>query len=478
MTTKSKKMLAIDMGATSVRGILAWQEDGHLKTREIDRFSHEPVQNGDGLFWDFQGILHKITDMILRCGEEIGSIGVDCWGVDFGLLDTEGNLILPPHAYRDPANHAAHEAFRAKLSDEEAFEETGIHVMDINSVYQLYRLKMEEGDSYGRIHHVLMLSDLICYYLTGEMHTDLSALSTSQLYHTGTHSFSRKILDTMELPESAFPPLATYGSFRGSTRNARITSLRQYSIPVCSVAGHDTADAALVTAAMNDPDTLFLSCGTWSLLGAVRDQAIITPDAYKADFTNELTVGGHSLFLKNITGLYVMEKFKKQMEKRTGQDVCYHEITEKAARFDNCDFIFDIDDPVFMQDDFDAKAAITLALRYLGKSVPEDDFGYFASIYQSLAEKYRTTAEALARVTGRTYRRMQVIGGGAKSDLLCQLIADRLNIPVLAGPQEATALGNLALQMTASGQFTDVMKAAAFAADSEQQKLYFPKKEG
>lgn len=476
MRTNTKKMLAIDMGATSIRGVLAWKEEGHLITEEVLRFSHKPVRTDDGLCWDLSGILQRIADTIQEYGAQLGSIGVDGWGVDFGALDADGNLLAPPRSYRDPANAEAHKAFRELLSDEDVFLETGIQVMDINTLYQLYRMKCSDQEIFGRIRHIQMFSDLVCYFLTGELHTDLSMLSTTQLYHTGNRAFSKKLLNLLGLTESVFPPIAPCGGYRGSTANARIDALRKWNIPVCSVAGHDTASAVQVTDAMTNPNTLFLSCGTWSLLGAVREKAVITPEVQRADFTNELADGSHALLLQNITGLYVLEKYKEQMEERTGQKVSYQAISEGAKAWSGKDFVFDIGAPVFGQDEFDAREAIAQALSSAGLEVPGDDFGFYAAIYQSLAKKYQTTAEKLSQITGTAFHRMQMIGGGVKSEFLCRLIADRLGIPVLAGPKEATALGSLAYQLIATGQASGMPEAAAFVTASEEQNIYQPQK--
>ena len=475
MRTEVKKMLAIDMGATSIRGVLAWAQGDHLVTEEVLRFSHKPVRTDKGLFWDLDGILGRIEETVLKYGAEIGSIGVDGWGVDFGILDDKGNLLEAPHAYRDPANATAHTAFRKRMTDEAVFYQTGIQVMEINTLYQLYRIRCCEENTFGRIRHILLLSDLICYFLTGEMHTDLAMLSTTQLYHTGRLEYSKEILNILGLPESVFPPLVPYGVVRGSTANAKIESLRRWKIPVCSVAGHDTASAVLVTAAMTDPDTLFLSCGTWSLLGAVREKATLTSEVQQADFTNELTVGNRSLLLQNITGLYVLEKYKGQMEERTGRKVSYAEISEGAGAWGRRNLVFDIGAPIFGQNEFDAREAIARALLSSGREIP-DDFGFYEAIYQSLAEKYLAAVKKLTHITGTTYRRIQIIGGGVKSEVLCRLIADRLGIPVLAGPKEATALGNLALQMVATGQASGIPEAAAFVTSSEEQHIYEPQK--
>ena len=444
MRTEVKKMLAIDMGATSIRGVLAWAQGDHLVTEEVLRFSHKPVRTEKGLFWDLDGILGRIEETVLKYGAEIGSIGVDGWGVDFGILDDKGNLLEAPHAYRDPANTTARTAFRKRMTDEAVFDQTGIQVMDINTLYQLYRIRCCEENTFGRIRHILLLSDLICYFLTGEMHTDLAMLSTTQLYHTGRLEYSREILNILGLPESVFPPLVPYGVVRGSTANAKIESLRRWKIPVCSVAGHDTASAVLVTAAMTDPDTLFLSCGTWSLLGAVREKATLTSEVQQADFTNE--------------------------------QVSYAEISEGASAWGRRNLVFDIGAPIFGQSEFDAREAIARALLSSGREIPGDDFGFYEAIYQSLAEKYLTAVKKLTHITGTWYRRIQIIGGGVKSEVLCRLIADRLGIPVLAGPKEATALGNLALQMVATGQASGIPEAAAFVTSSEEQHIYEPQK--
>ena len=280
-----KKVLAIDMGATSIRGILAWVEDGKLKTREVMRMSHEMISEKTGLCWEWEKLLSAVEKTIIEYAAEITSVGIDTWGVDFGMLDSDGELIEHPHTYRDPMHLKAFNEFSDLMSKEDVYKKTGNQVMSINTLYQLYGIKKNNKENFKKCKKILMMPDLFQYYLTGEMVCEETEISTSQLIDLRKREFSSEILGKLGLSRENFPEIVKAGHLTGSTKNSKIESLRKYDIKVYSVCGHDTASAVLMTDAFIDKDVLFLSCGTWSLIGAVNGDCIINHESYKRNHT-------------------------------------------------------------------------------------------------------------------------------------------------------------------------------------------------
>lgn len=469
-----KKVLAIDMGATSIRGILAYVENGLLKTKEVMRTTHEMIQQDGSLVWDWDHLLSAIVDTIHEYHDEIDSIGIDGWGVDCALLDHNGAMIGVPHAYRDPNHTKAYEEFGKIMSDKEVYLKTGNQVMGINTLYQLYSIKQLNKEDWEKCEHILMLPDMFKYMIGGEMSNEETILSTSQLYDLRNKELSEDILKVLGLKKENFPHVVHAGTKCGNTKNSKIESLRQYDIDVYAVCGHDTASAVLVTEAFQDDKTLFLSCGTWSLIGSVVDQTIITEESFEKDLTNELGYDSKAMFFSNITGLYLLEKYKQQLEKRVGHKISYDDITDYVSHDENEYGYIDVDDPVFAQNEFDAKTEIEkhLASKHTGKDVLEHEYAYFKIIYQSLVKKYVETVNAIKEMTHVEYTQLHMIGGGVYSTYLVEEISKALSMPIIAGPVESTALGNILVQLCACGEVESMRDGIDMIKRSESIKVY------
>lgn len=435
-----KYSLAFDLGATSIRGILGYIENGVLKTEEILRFSHERIKENGRSRWDWNKIISNIEETILKYGNSLSSIGIDTWGVDFGILNKEGNLLENPVSYRDGYNVIGFNKAQENLSLKEIFMKTGNQIMPINTLFQLLALK-EENKNYKNISTVLMMPDLINYFLTGEKYSEITIASTTQLFDLENKRYSKEILESYEIDESIFPKIIEPGKIVGSTKNSKLESLRKFDIPVISTASHDTASAVLLTKAYTDSETLFLSCGTWSLIGCLSEKTIITEKAFKDSLTNETGYNCSNMFFKNITGLYVVEKLKEQLEKKLKVEIGFDEITNYVSNC-NVDKTIDIENEIFQQDEFDVIAEID---KLIGNPL-DNDFDYFKVVYLSLVEKYKKTIKQLEEITNKKFKNLHIIGGGAKSKLLCQMIADITKLNIIAGPFEATAYGNLLIQ--------------------------------
>ncbi len=467
-----KKALAFDLGATSVRGILGYVENGVLKTEEVLRFSHDRVKDNDRSRWNFDLIMENITDTIIKYKDEISTIGVDTWGVDFGLIGKDGNLIENPVSYRDAKHKIGFDKAQEKMSLLDIFLNTGNQIMPINTLFQLLALKEVNFENYKKIDTLLLMPDLINYYLTNEKYSEQTITSTSQLFDLSKNTFSKEILNTFSIDENIFAKVVEQGVVIGSLKNSKISKLRDLNldIKVISVASHDTASAALLTKAYVDEETMFLSCGTWSLIGLVTDKAIVSKEVYDYSLTNECGYKGSNMFFTNITGLYLVEKLKTQLEAKYKKEIDFKEITA-YVKSHKALCIFDVALDVFSQDDFD----IIKEINNVTSVQVEHDFDYFVMIYSSLCDKYVKTIEHLKRISHRDFSKLHIIGGGAKSDVLCQMIADTTNLDVVVGPFEATAYGNLLIQLMSQNEIRSLKQGLDIIKNTTTLLSYKPR---
>ena len=471
-----KKVLAIDMGATSIRGIIGYIENGRVKLEEVMRFSHEIKSSNGQLCWDFDELLKKIAHTIKENADEISSVGIDTWGVDFGLIDSKGNLVETPVCYRDTRHKEGFEEALKILSEKEIFVETGTQLMSINTLFQLLALRKFNKEGYEKAEKLLMMPDLIQYLLTGEMVGEETILSTTQILNLKTGDYSEKLLKKFNLDKNKFPKIIKSGNITGNVKNGFIEELKDLDVDVISVCGHDTASAVLLTKVMTDADTMFLSCGTWSLFGIRAESPDLSERAYEKGLTNELGYDSTPLLFKNLTGLYLLEKYKSGLEKKLGRKLGFDEITayveESLNKEENITSLIDMEDPRFGSEEADAKEAIDEFLKEKGLKLPENDMDYFRVIYESMVKKYSEVKAALEEISGKKYKKIHMIGGGAKSSLLCKLIAKRLEVSVTAGPYEASALGNILVQLKAIGEIAGMEEGFEAAYKSQEIKQY------
>lgn len=461
-----KYSLAFDLGATSIRGIRGYIENGILKTEEVLRFSHEITNNNDRSRWDWNKIINNIENTILKYGENLSSIGVDTWGVDFGILDKNGALLENPISYRDESHTIGFRAAQQTTSLHDIFMNTGNQIMSINTLFQILTLK-EENKNYKNISTILMMPDLINYYLSGNKFSEVTIASTTQLFDLKNQKFSEYILKKYEIDNNIFPKIVSPGNIIGSTKNSKLKSIRKFDIPIISTASHDTASAVLLTKAYTDENTLFLSCGTWSLIGCLSKKPIITKESFDNSLTNETGYNCSNMFFKNITGLYVLEKLKAQLEKKYNRKITFEEIN---THVENCciQCTFDIENEKFQANDFDVISEIN---KLIGRQLPHE-FDYFKVIYMSLVKKYKDTIKQISNILKKEFKFIHIIGGGAKSALLCQMIADELKMDVIAGPFEATAYGNLLVQKIALNEIKSLEEGFKIISKTAEIKIY------
>ena len=440
------KVLAFDMGATSIRGIVGYIADGKLITEEVMRMSHS-IKNKDGrLYWDFDAILDKIVNTIIE-NKDVSCIGIDTWGVDFGMIDKDGELIDTPFSYRDEKYSIGREEAKSKISELEIFKNSGNQIMTINTVFQLLTLKKLNPDIYEKADKLLMMPDLIFYMLTGKKVGEETIWSTTGLYDMGKKKVSDTIFEKLELKKSLVPEIVKATEVVGNTKDSRIEVLKSLNIDVIPVCTHDTASALLMTDSFLDEDSMFLSCGTWSLIGSAVDKCIITDEAYENNLTNELGFDSKPMFFKNITGLYLLEKYKSQLEKKLGRKISFNEISAYVNGLDKKLPTIDMDVEVFARESIDVKTEIDKFIKNNGENIPEDEFDYFAVIYESMVNKYIEVKTDIEKILHKSFKRIHIIGGGAKSSVLTSMIANKMGVAVKAGPYESSALGNILLSL-------------------------------
>ena len=440
------KVLAFDMGATSIRGIVGYIADGKLITEEVMRMSHSIKNKNGRLYWDFDAILDKIVNTIIE-NKDVSCIGIDTWGVDFGMIDKDGELIDTPFSYRDEKYSIGREEAKSKISELEIFKNSGNQIMTINTVFQLLTLKKLNPDIYEKADKLLMMPDLIFYMLTGKKVGEETIWSTTGLYDMGKKKVSDTIFEKLELKKSLVPEIVKATEAVGNTRDSRIEVLKSLSIDVIPVCTHDTASALLMTDSFLDEDSMFLSCGTWSLIGSAVDECIITDEAYENNLTNELGFDSKPMFFKNITGLYLLEKYKSQLEKKLGRKISFDEISAYVNGLDKKLPTIDMDAEVFARESIDVKTEIDKFIENNGGNIPEDEFDYFAVIYESMVNKYIEVKTDIEKILHKNFKRIHIIGGGAKSSVLTSMIANKMGVAVKAGPYESSALGNILLSL-------------------------------
>lgn len=442
------KVLAFDFGATSIRGIIGDYSEGKpLELEEVLRENHK-IQEEDGrLVWDFDFLLNKVVETILKFKDSIDSIAIDTWGIDFGLLDEEGKLVHTPFSYRDPKNDLGLEDFKKKYDLGHLFELTGTQIMAMNSLFQLFTMNLEEPDLFHRARYFLSMPDLINYFLTGQKQGEKTMASTTQMYDMKSQDWCPEVIHLKEISHIEFPKLRDENGLVGTTKTSPIPDLQGTDIPVVSIAAHDTASAVALTKAADDPETLFLSSGTWSLLGCFSQDPILTEEALAADLTNEAGYKNRSMFFKNITGLYLIEQLRTAIEKMEGHKPSFDEINHYLEDYQPYSYLIDVENPCMAEETDNFIEDLDQYLDERGQEPPQNKWDYFGAVYEGLVHSYLSTIQKIHDITGRHFNTVHVIGGGSQSSFLCKLMAERLQMKVLAGPKEATALGNIYQQL-------------------------------
>ncbi|MBQ7116485.1 MAG: rhamnulokinase [Clostridia bacterium] len=469
-----KRVLAFDFGASSGRAILGIFDGEKIELQEVHRFSNDPVKINGTVYWDVQRLFFEIKQGILKAKEAGGfdSIGIDTWGVDFGLLRKDGTLVENPVHYRDARNDGMVEKATEYMSKERMYDITGIQFMDFNTIFQLLSLKenrpyiLEEADK------LLFMPDLLNYMLSGVKSTEFSIATTSQMVDLKTNNWSDEILDTFGIKKDLLTDIAPTGAVIGQLSDEICEELGVPKADIVSVAAHDTQSAITATPCEYD-DFAFISCGTWSLFGTEVKEPIINEASKKLNVTNEGGYDYTTAFLKNICGLWLIQESRRQWI-REGKEYSYAELEKLALECEPFKCFIDPDAPEFAPMG-NLPRRVKEYCEKTGQYVPQTVGEIIRCIYESLALKYRYTFDGIKECTGKDYDRIHVMGGGTKDKLLLQMTAQSCNVNVYGGPIEATALGNVAIQLMSTGAIKNIKEARKIIAEGESLKLYEPK---
>ena len=470
------KLLAFDYGASSGRAILGKYDGEKLLLEEMHRFSNDPVMVSGTFHWDILRLFYEMKQGIHQCGKtgngDFSSIGVDTWGVDFGILGQSGELLGNPVHYRDERNSGMMEKAFEIVPKREIYRQTGTQFMQINTLYQL--LAMKEGDSpiLEKAKTLLLTPDLLNYFLTGEKASEFSIASTTQMLDWNTMDWASGLLGRLGIPEGILTDIIHAGSIMGNVSPKVCGELRiDRNVPVVAVAEHDTASAVMAVPSVDRPYA-YLSSGTWSLLGVELPAPVINDKTYALNFTNEGGYGKTARLLKNIMGLWIYQECKRSWDKE-GESLSFDRLEEDGMKSEPFAAFIDPDDESFLTPGNMPEKIREFCTR-TGQKAPETKAAVVRCIMESLALKYRMTFEALEEVAGFRIPVLHVVGGGCKNAMLCRFTADAIGRPVIAGPIEATAIGNLVCQMLALGEIRSLDEARQMVKRSFPTMEYLP----
>ncbi|MNO48128.1 Rhamnulokinase [compost metagenome] len=469
-----KKLLAVDLGASSGRVILGTYNGSRIVTEELHRFANTPVQDGGHLYWNVPELLEEIKQGIrlaVQAHGGIAGLSVDTWGVDYGFVDHTGKLLNSPHHYRDQRTGRTRARLEELLPPDEQFRLTGNQPDPINTVYQLFADWQENAGLQEHADHILMMPDLFLYLLSGASSAERTILSTSGLLDAVTGEPSSEVFGRLGIPLRLIPPRVEAGTAIGTLRPGLCAELGCGPIRVIAGASHDTASAVASIPYADKDGAAFISCGTWSLVGMETESPVLTPLSYEYGFTNEGCYGSGNRLLKNITGLWLLQETRRVWAE-AGEVLSFGEMTALAENEGAAQSFIEPNDPLFSTPG-DMPGRIAEYCRSSGQRVPETKGAMIRTILDSLAKSYAATLKELEEITGTKIRKVHMVGGGIQNRLLCQLTADAAGREIIAGPVEASALGNLLVQLAALGEL-DFSRAAEVVAASETLTVYRP----
>lgn len=464
---------AVDLGATSGRTILGSLGEGKMELRELTRFPNHIIETGGHFFWDIYALYNEIINglkVVAKEGITIQSIGIDTWGVDFVFIGKDGGLLRNPYCYRDPHTIGAMEEYFTHIPKEKVYDITGIQFMNFNSLFQLSTLKRNGCSALEAADKILFIPDALSYMLTGKMVTEYTIASTSQILNPRTKKFEKELLDVVGVKEEQWGRFVFPGEQIGTLTEEiqKMTGLG--AVPVIAVAGHDTASAVAAVPAQNEKFA-YLSSGTWSLMGIEVKDAIINQKSYNMNFTNEGGVEGTTRFLKNICGMWLLERCRKEWD--ATQNYSYPELIEAALTVPAFRSLINPDAPCFAN-----PSSMIDAIRHYcletNQPVPETYGEITRCIFDSLALRYKQVFGYLQDMAPFNIEKLHIIGGGSKNNQLNQFTCNAVGVPVVAGPSEGTAIGNIMLQAKANGLVKDIAEMRQLISTSIETAQFTP----
>ena len=466
-----KRFLAVDLGATSGRTVLAAFDGQKMEMTELTRFRNPMIPMGGHLFWDIAGLYNEIL-MSLRKASSMGivpdSIGIDTWGCDFAFFGKDGQLLGMPYCYRDSHTEGAQQKFFERMSAEEVYAKTGIQFMDFNSLFQLDTIRRNGGSALEAADKILFIPDALIYMLTGEAICEYTVASTSQMLNPVTGDLDEDILNTLGIAREKFGRMTLPGEVVGRLTPQVQEFTGMPAVEVIAVAGHDTGSAVAAVPAQNE-EYAYLSCGTWSLLGIEIPDAVMNEESFRHNFTNEGGIEGTTRFLKNICGMWIFEQCRPELKdapESVGELVALCSESEIPS-------LIDPDAPCFAHPS-SMKSAIDTYCSRTCQDIPKTAADYCRVIFRSLALRYRQVVDILRGFAPFEIKKLHVIGGGSQNSHLMQYTADALDMPVICGPVEGTALGNVLVQLKSAGLVDTLPQMRAISAASVELKEYLP----
>lgn len=473
------KHIAVDLGASNGRVIVGDLSGFEVTNRFVTRSDFLLKESHWDIIYIFSEIKKGIKEAFQKYGDEVVSIGVDSWGVDYGLLDETGSLVALPYHYRDLRTEGLVEEVTQKLGKEAIFERTGLAFHPFNTIYQLYAMQKQRPATFSVARHYLSLPDLISYWLTGVMVNEVTHASTTQLYNPVTKDWDWQSIDALKFPRALFGSLVSSGTVIGPLE-ARLEKELKAPQGVVVVAGgsHDTASAVAAVPSKTGQDFLYISSGTWSLLGVESPVPIISQAALESGFTNEVAVNGNIRFLKNIMGMWIQQECVNYW-KSLGEEINWADLDRETLAEANYSGYIDPNDNRYLNQSVPEDLMIDRVAANcaeLGFERPQSKGEYMVAIYRGLAKAYAQAIEHLSATTGKKYTSLHIIGGGCKNEILDQWSADETGLTVYAGPVEATALGNMLVQAVATGQIASLQEGREQIIVSQKVKEFIPVK--
>ena len=476
MTTRN--FLAFDLGASSGRAILGTITDNKLTLKEIHRFDNQMVEVNGSFYWNIFSLFGELKTGLKRCIHDFGiqpeSVGVDTWGVDITLLDRNGMIVGLPYAYRDPRTDTAMEEVFEIIPRKDLYLMTGIQFMQFNTLFQLHAYKRDKSPQLEIATDILFMPDALGYLFSGVKKNEFSIASTSQFLKPGKLEYVQRLFDAIGFDMNMMQELVLPGTVLGSIKPEIQKETGSIPIPVVAVAAHDTA-SAIASVPATGRNWAYISSGTWSLMGIEIDHPLISEEIQKLNFTNEGGVEGTTRFLKNIMGLWLLQECRRIWQDK--YNYSWPEMVEMGLKAQPFKCLLDPDAREFLNPG-DMPAAIAEFCRKTGQPLPETHGEVIRTIFESLALKYRSTLDAIRVVSPIAIEKIHIIGGGANNELLCQYAANATNLPVYAGPTEATAIGNIMMQAKALGVVTSLEEIRDMVLNSFETKIFYPQDAG
>jgi len=471
---KNGNFLAFDLGASSGRAMLGTISEGKLKLTEIHRFENQMVEIDNHFYWNIFSIFDELKTGLKKCIRDFGtqpdSIAIDTWGVDFAFLDKDGTIASLPFAYRDHRTDSAMEELYQIIPRDELYAMTGIQLMQFNSIFQLYVNHRDHTPQYELGRELLFMPDALSYLFCGVKKNEYSIASTSQLLKPGQLAYEERIFEKLGINMDILQEIVLPGSVLGFIKMEIQKETGSNQIPVIAVASHDTA-SAIASVPATGKNWAYISSGTWSLMGIESDKPLISKEILDLNFTNEGGVEGTTRFLKNIMGLWLLQECRRIWSAET--NYTWNEMVELSMASQPFKCLIDPDYPNFLNPANMPQAIADFCFK-TGQTPPESHGEYIRCIFESLAMKYRLTLDSIRAVSANTIEIIHIIGGGANNELLCQYSANALGLPVMAGPTEATAIGNILLQAKALEVVHSLDEIRGMVGRSFETKLFLP----